>query len=429
MTDLTTLKNNIIGGHYEEKLASVYLSAESVAEQRARIAKLLDGFAATYGSQRQVEIFSAPGRTEICGNHTDHNHGKVLAASVNLDALAVVSYSDEEIVRFKAQYNEYEIAPVSLSDLEPKEEEHATSAALVRGVCAEFKRRGYKIGGFNAFSASDVLRGSGVSSSASFEVLIGTILNHLFNDGTVDPVEIAQIGQVAENKFFGKPCGLMDQTASAVGGFVTIDFENPQNPVIEKISFDFTSCGHALVIVNTGGDHAGLTEEYAAVRREMEKVANVFGKQTLREVPVECFEKNLKKIREEAGDRALMRAMHFFAENNRVALQVEALKAGDFEKFKKIVIESGHSSYMYNQNIYLNNRPSFQPVSVALCLSEKLLSGKGAWRVHGGGFAGTIQAFVPKAQLKSYTDEMSAVFGENSCFVLDVRPVGGVKLI
>lgn len=395
--------------------------------QRERYVRIAASFEELFGEGREIEYFSSPGRTEVCGNHTDHNHGCVLAASVNLDAVAAVGKNSENIVRVKSEG--YKMDVVDLSELGVMPEERGKSCSLVRGVCAGFKNRGYNIGGFDAATASDVLSGSGLSSSAAFEVLLGTILNHLFNDGKISAVEIAKIAQFAENEYFGKPCGLMDQTACAVGSFVKIDFENPTKPVIEKLDFDFSACGYALCIVDTGGSHSDLTDEYAAVRSEMEAVAASLGKKVLREVPRDEFEKALPVIRESVGDRAVLRAMHFYADNERVEKQAQALNSNDFETFKALIIESGYSSYMYNQNVYACKEPSSQPVSVALALCEQTLHGKGAWRVHGGGFAGTIQAFVPDELLDCFKKKMQSVFGAKSCYVLGIRPYGGIKVL
>ena len=298
----------------------------------------------------------------------------------------------------------------------------------LRGVINGFLNHGLNIGGFDAVTASRVLSGSGLSSSAAYEVLVGTMLNYLYNDGSVDAVTIAKIAQYAENEYVGKPCGLMDQMASSVGGFITIDFENPKQPIIEKVEFDFASCGHSLCIVDTKGSHSSLTYEYAAIRIEMESVARYFGKNVLREVDESEFKKNIPELRSELGDRAVLRAIHFFGDNSRVIKEVEALRNNDFESFKAYVIESGDSSYKYNQNVFAPKQADVQPVSVALALSEKILKGAGAWRVHGGGFAGTIQAFVPNGMLGEYKAEMEAVFGEGSCYVLSIRPVGGVEI-
>ncbi len=426
MVKTSLLKEKLRGSEYDAALEKNY-KKEDIEAQKSRYIRIASSFEELFGSDREVGVFSAPGRTEVCGNHTDHNHGKVLAASVNLDAVAVAGINGENIVRVKSEG--YKMDVVDLNDLGVMPAERGKSAALVRGVCAGFKNRGYKIGGFDAATASDVLSGSGLSSSAAFEVLLGTMLNHLYNGGKISSVEIAQIAQFAENEYFGKPCGLMDQMACSVGGFVEIDFKDPAAPVIEKLDFDFGSCKHALCIVDTGGDHSDLTDEYAAVRSEMEDVASKFGKSVLREVDREEFEKSIAVVRDSAGDRAVLRAMHFYNENDRVDKQAEALKKGDFEAFKALVIESGFSSYMYNQNVFTCKAPSNQPVSLALSICQQVLSGKGAWRVHGGGFAGTIQAFVPEELLGEFKSKICAVFGEKSCYVLNIRPEGGIQVI
>ncbi len=420
------LKAKLGTNEYDAALSKMY-KAEDLEAQKARYIRIAESFEEFYGSGREVAVFSAPGRTEVGGNHTDHNHGKVLAASVNLDAVAVAAVNDENIVRVKSEGYKMDVA--DLSDLGVMPNERGRSASLVRGVCAGFKNRGYKIGGFDAATASDVLSGSGLSSSAAFEVLLGTMLNHLYNDGKVSAVEIAQIAQFAENEYFGKPCGLMDQMACSVGGFVQIDFKDPAVPVINKVDFDFASCNHALCIVDTGGNHADLTDEYAAVRGEMETAASKLGKSVLRDVDRAEFEKNISVIRDSAGDRAVLRALHFFNENERVDKQAAALAKGDFDEFKALIIESGFSSYMYNQNVYTCKAPSSQPVSLALAICQDILKGKGAWRVHGGGFAGTIQAFVPAELLEEFKTKICAVFGEKSCYVLNIRPEGGIRVI
>ena len=420
------LKAKLGTNEYDAALSRMY-KAEDIEAQKARYIRIAESFEEFYGSGREVAVFSAPGRTEVGGNHTDHNHGKVLAASVNLDAVAVAAVNNENIVRVKSEGYKMDVA--DLSDLGVMPNERGRSASLVRGVCAGFKNRGYKIGGFDAATASDVLSGSGLSSSAAFEVLIGTMLNHLYNDGKISPVEIAQIAQFAENEYFGKPCGLMDQMACSVGGFVQIDFKDPAVPVINKVDFDFASCNHALCIVDTGGNHADLTDEYAAVRGEMETAASKLGKAVLRDVDRAEFEKNISVIRDSAGDRAVLRALHFFNENERVDKQAAALAKGDFDGFKALIIESGFSSYMYNQNVYTCKAPSSQPVSLALAMCQDILKGKGAWRVHGGGFAGTIQAFVPAELLEEFKTKICAVFGEKSCYVLNIRPEGGIRVI
>lgn len=417
------LKAKINGGELDEKFAMLYHGDSS---QKERYCRVISEFEELYGNNRVAGLYSAPGRTEIGGNHTDHNHGCVLAASVDLDAIAVAAKSEGNTVNVKSEG--YPMDSVDITDLSPRESEFGRSSALVRGVCAEFVSRGYKIGAFDAATASNVLSGSGLSSSAAFEVLLGTILNYMFNDGKVSAVEIAQIAQAAENKFFGKPCGLLDQMTSSVGSFVKIDFNDPSKPVIEKLEFDFASSGHALCIVDTGGSHSDLTDEYAAVRKEMESVAEHLGKNVLREVDETEFMNNIADIRSACGDRAVLRAIHFYGDNARVDKQAAALKCGDFDSFKKYIIESGRSSYMYNQNVFSCKKSAEQPVSLALSLSEKLLDGCGAWRVHGGGFAGTIQAFVPLDKLDEYKDLMEGVFGSGSCYILSVRPVGGIEL-
>ncbi len=421
---MSKAKDFINSGEFENILSMIYPSSEAV-RQKERYTDLANKFEEVYGTD-EYEFFSAPGRTEVGGNHTDHNHGRVLAAGVNLDALAVVQRTDNTVITEHSTGHDANV--VDISDLSVVAEETGHSSALIRGVCAGFSERGYKVGGFNALITSDVLSGSGLSSSAAYEVLIGTILNHLYNDGKISAVEIAQIAQFSENKYFGKPCGLMDQTASSVGGFVTIDFNDPSKPIIEKLDFDFASCDHALCIVNTGGSHNDLTADYAAVRYEMESVAKVFGKEVLRDVDEDEFFSNIDKVRKETTDRAIVRTMHFFGDNERVVHEVKALKDGDFETFKKLVTESGFSSFMYNQNVYTNKNAENQPVALGLSVSDKLLRGKGAWRVHGGGFAGTIQAFVPMQELQTYKTAMESIFGIGSCMVLKIRPVGGIKV-
>lgn len=422
----TALKEALYAGAYDERLRRVYVTDEAVRAQYDRYAALADEFARLYDGERDIRLFSAPGRTEVGGNHTDHNHGKVLAAGIDLDAVAAAAVNSENIVRVKSAG--YSMDVVDLSDLSVQESETGHSPALVRGMCQGFLNYGYKIGGFDAATASRVLSGSGLSSSAAYEVLVGTMLNYLYNDGKVDAVTIAKIAQYAENEYFGKPCGLMDQTACSVGSFVTIDFEDPKAPIIEEVKFDFASCGHALCIVDTKGNHSDLTDEYGFIRSEMESVAQYFGKSVLREVPEAEFYGEIAEVRKKVGDRAVLRAMHFYADNARVEKEVAALRAGDFEAFKQYILESGSSSYMYNQNVFSVKKPTDQPVSLALAVSERVLKGKGAWRVHGGGFAGTIQAFVPLELLDTYKSEMERIFGEGACYVLSIRPVGGTEI-
>ena len=424
MNNIKEVKNTIENGGFDSALVRVYGEKELDA-QRQRYAELCSFYEDTLGEGENIRFFSAPGRTEVCGNHTDHNHGQVLAAAINLDAVACASKNDSGIIRVFSKG--YPGDTVDLNVLVPQENEKDKSVALVRGVAARFVQLGYKIGGFDAVTVNNVLKGSGMSSSASFEVLVGTILNYLYNDGKISPVEIAQIAQYAENVFFGKPCGLMDQMACSVGSFVEIDFADPEVPVITPVEFDFASCGHSLCIVDTRADHADLTDEYAAIRREMEAVAGFFGKKCLRDTPEEDVLANLGAIRDKLGERPLLRALHFYEDNRRVEKEAKSLKDGDFESFKALVIDSGNSSYMYNQNVFSVSSPS-QPVSLALAVSHRLLEGKGAWRVHGGGFAGTIQAFVPNAMLEKYKNTMEGIFGKGACYVLSIRPFGGTEV-
>ena len=377
--------------------------------------------------QRNLKrFFSAPGRTEVGGNHTDHNNGRVLAAGVSLDVIAAVVPTDDGIIRIKSQG--FPMDTVDSSDTEIKDEEENTSCALIRGVAAGMLRRGYKVGGFTAYTTSNVLKGSGLSSSAAFEVLVGTILSGLYNDFAVSPVEIAQISQFAENIYFGKPSGLMDQMASSVGSFITIDFADTANPVIEAIDFDFAASGHRLCIVDTKGSHSDLTPEYAAIPAEMRSVAQFFGKDYLRELTKADVMANLAALRAKLGDRAVLRALHFFGDNERVVKQAAALRSHDFKKFLKLINESGDSSYKYLQNIYASSNPAEQGLSLALYIASDVLSGEGACRVHGGGFAGTIQAFVPEEKLEKFKSAMEGVFGEGSCYVLSIRPFGGTEV-
>lgn len=424
MNNIKEVKNTIENGGFDSALVRVYGEKELDA-QRQRYAELCSFYEDALGEGENIRFFSAPGRTEVCGNHTDHNHGQVLAAAINLDAVACASKNDSGIIRVFSKG--YPGDTVDLNVLVPQENEKDKSVALVRGVAARFVQLGYKIGGFDAVTVNNVLKGSGMSSSASFEVLVGTILNYLYNDGKISPVEIAQIAQYAENVFFGKPCGLMDQMACSVGSFVEIDFADPEKPVITPVEFDFASCGHSLCIVDTRADHADLTDEYAAIRREMEAVAGFFGKKCLRDTPEEDVLANLGAIRDKLGERPLLRALHFYEDNRRVEKEAKALKDGDFESFKALVIDSGNSSYMYNQNVFSVSSPA-QPVSLALAVSHRLLEGKGAWRVHGGGFAGTIQAFVPNAMLEKYKNTMEGIFGKGACYVLSIRPFGGTEV-
>ena len=383
------------------------------------------GFAAAFGGA-PARYFSAPGRTEIGGNHTDHQRGRVLAAAVNLDTVAAVRENGTDMIRIlSAGYPRCEI---NVKELTPQEQEINSTPALIRGVAARFVQLGCEVKGFDAYCESTVLPGSGLSSSAAYEVLIGTIINHLFFDGRVSQAEVAQIGQYAENVFFGKPCGLMDQTASAVGNLVTIDFFDKDHPEIKPVAFDFSSCGHALCIVDSGADHADLTDEYAAIPGEIKNVAAHFGKDVLTQIEEKEFFAAIPALREKCGDRAVLRAVHFYQENARVPKQVAALERGDFDTFLKLVKESGYSSYMYLQNVIPAGYKAHQDVALALAMCEHFLAGKGAYRVHGGGFAGTVQAFVPFEILDAFCAGVDDVLGAGACHVLSIRPQGGVEM-
>ena len=391
-----------------------------------RIDALNAGFEAQFGS-KPTRYFSAPGRTELSGNHTDHQRGRVLAAAVNLDMQAAVRENGENIIRVCSKG--FPTNEIDLSVLTPIKEEENTTAALIRGVAARFVQLGCKVQGFDVYMESTVLPGSGLSSSAAFEVLMGTIINHLFFDGKVSGVEIAIIGQYAENVFFGKPCGLMDQMASAVGGMVTIDFEDPKTPKVEKLEFDFASCNHALCIIDTRASHAELTVEYAAITRELKAISNYFGKEVLRQIPEADFYKELPALREHFGDRAVLRAIHFYEENARVTRQVEALTQGDFDTYLQEMKESGRSSYMYLQNVIPTGATMHQEVGLTLALCGKLLGHRGGYRVHGGGFAGTVQAFVPTDMLDAFRTGIDSVLGEGACHILSIRPHGGIEIM
>ena len=389
--------------------------------------EILDrGFAEAFGGKPE-RYFSAPGRTEIGGNHTDHQRGRVLSAAVNLDTQAAVRVNGTQTVRILSKG--YPLCTVSLDSLVPQKDEINSTPALVRGVCARFTELGCKVAGFDAYCESTVLPGSGLSSSAAFEVLIGTIVNGLFFEGRVSQPEIAQIGQYAENVFFGKPCGLMDQTASAVGNLVTIDFFDKDHPVIEPVDFDFSACGHALCIIDSQASHADLTDEYAAIPGEIKQVCAYFGKEVLSQIPEEDFYAAIPALRKTCPDRAILRSVHFYQDNARVPQQVAALREGNFDRFLQLVKESGWSSFMYLQNVIPAGYTQHQDVAVALALCEHYLHGKGAYRVHGGGFAGTVQAFVPFDLLEEFRSGIDAALGEGACHVLSIRPQGGVEMV
>ena len=377
-------------------------------------------------SVKPERYFSAPGRTEISGNHTDHQRGCVLAGAVNLDTVAAVRPNGTNIIRIQSKG--YPMCQVCLDELEPKESEINSTPALIRGVAARFAQLGCNVEGFDAYCESTVLPGSGLSSSAAFEVLVGTVINCLFFEKKLSGIEIAQVGQYAENVFFGKPCGLMDQMASSVGGMVYIDFEKPQFPEVHKINFDFASSGHTLCIIDTGADHADLTDEYAAVTQELKDLCAFLGEEQLRSVSKMAFYSNISELRNVVGDRAVLRAIHVYDENQRVKLQRQALEEGNFASFLSYVTESGVSSWRYLQNVIPAGRTTKQEVAIALTIAEKLLNGRGACRIHGGGFAGTIQAFVPNDLLEEFKNGIETVLGKGSCYVLSIRPQGGVEM-
>lgn len=397
--------------------------------QKKRLDDAKKSFCEYFGTKDNggFRLFSAPGRTEVGGNHTDHNHGKVLAASVNLDIIAVVEPTDDGIITVKSEG--YDELKVNVSEKAPVDSEKNTSMALVRGVVNGFDKDGLKVGGFRAYTTTTVMKGSGLSSSAAFEVLVGTVLSHLYNDDTVSAVKIAQIAQYAENVYFGKPSGLMDQMASSVGGFVAIDFKDTSSPIIENINVDFSTFNHTLCIVDTKGDHADLTDEYAAIPREMKEVAEFLCCKTLRELCRKDITLNMALLREKFGDRAVLRALHFFEENERVDRLAHALKKGDFEAFLGSVNESGNSSYKYLQNVFAVCDIKNQSLGIALNVAENVLKRKGACRVHGGGFAGTIQAFVPNEMLKEFKMNIEKIFGAESCHILQIRQYGGVEIV
>ena len=410
----------------DDRLSELY-GKENVSVQKERYIKAVEKFCEIYGERDNLVIFSAPGRTEIGGNHTDHNLGKVLAGSVNLDVIAVTSQNTDGRIRVKSEGHKE--AVVSIDDLAIRDEEAGESVALVRGMASRFQQLGYDIGGFDVYSTSNVLRGSGLSSSAAFEVLIGTILNGLFNDSKVSAVEIAKMSQYAENEYFKKPCGLMDQMASSVGGIITIDFKEKESPVIEKVNFDFSKSGYALCIVDTGGNHSDLTNEYASIPGEMKAVAGYFGKSVLREVAKEDILTNIVALREQFGDRAVLRSLHYLDDNARVEQEVAALNKGDFESFKQAIIESGNSSFRFLQNVYATVNPKEQGLSLAIYIAEGILKGKGAYRVHGGGFGGTTQNFVPVEMVEEFKTAIENVFGEGKCHILFIRNHGGIKVL
>lgn len=422
---ISEIIQKISAGGYDAALEKLY-GAEVVEAQRARYLRAVEEFQKLYPTREEAEIFSAPGRSEVGGNHTDHQHGCVLAAAVNLDVIAVVSFHEEGVIRLKSEGHEAD--SVSLGDLSVQSSESGGSQAIIRGVAARFAELGAKPGGFDAYTTSDVLSGSGLSSSAAFENLLGTIIDIHYNGGKAGAVEIAKIGQYAENVYFGKKSGLMDQMVSSVGGFVFIDFSDTENPLIKKIDFDFAKAGYRLCITDTKGSHADLIDDYSAVPNEMTAVAAHFGKPYLRAVDEADFIAALPELREKLSDRAVLRAAHFFNDNKNATDEAAALEAGDFAKFLEIVRSSGDSSYKLLQNIYSCRKPEEQGLAIGLWASGRVLGNRGGVRVHGGGFAGTIQAFVPAEIAEEYRAEMDRIFGKGSCLSLRVRPVGGIAL-
>lgn len=417
---------NLQNDEYGDLLLDIYVDAGKLEYQKERYINAVLSYE-NYFEESDVEIYSAPGRSEIGGNHTDHQHGEVLAASINNDAIAIVKPLDEPMV--KVVSDGYDMIEISLNDIVMKDDERETTIALIKGVLAGVQNHGYRIGGFQAYITSDVLIGAGLSSSAAYETIIGTILSGLYNDMKIPAIEIAIIGQYAENVYFGKPCGLMDQMACSVGNLVHVDFANPNEPRVEKVDFDMNKHGYSLCIVDTKGSHADLTSDYAAIPEEMKSVAQFFGEDVLLNVSLEKLLSQIGQVRETAGDRGLLRALHFILENKRVQKEVEALKQENISSFFSLVRDSGDSSFKYLQNVYSNSDVQHQNVSVALALSTVFLGENGVSRVHGGGFAGTIQAFVKNEIVNDYQKQMDAVFGKNACSILKIRKYGGIKVL
>lgn len=426
MEDSKTLTARLERGDYDEKLKEIYLDESVLEYQKKRYIQALNRYEVLFGGG-EVSIYSAPGRSEVGGNHTDHQRGMVLAASINLDAVAVAGKNQENCV--KVVSDGYEMSVVPLNDLEKKKEEAGTSAGLIRGVLAGLRSRGYLLGGCSLYVTSDVLIGAGLSSSAAFETILGTVISGLFNDMKVGAVEIAQIGQFAENVYFEKPCGLMDQTACSVGGMIHIDFQEPKQPVVRKLNVDLEQYAYSLCIVDTKGSHEDLTDDYAQIPLEMKAAAAYFGKEVLRNVEEKDLYLHMVDMRKELGDRPVLRAIHFFEENKRVEKQAKALEDGRFKSFLELVKESGNSSFQYLQNVYTNHNVQNQSMSVGLAVSESVLEDHGVCRVHGGGFAGTIQAFVENDFVGAYKETMERLFGDGACHVLKVRKYGGIKVL
>lgn len=421
--NITEIREKIQNGGYDKDFAMLY---GNIPAAQKRFSEAVEEFEKLFPEKDGIRLFSAPGRTEIGGNHTDHQHGCVLAGSVDLDVIAVVAPNNSGKVCIKSKG--YDMDTVSVSELDRVEGETGRAAALIRGVLSRFSEMGCTVSGFNAYTTSNVLKGSGLSSSAAFEVLVGNIVNAVFFETKAAPIEIAKIGQYAEREYFGKPCGLLDQMASSLGGFTYADFHDPSNPVTETIDLDLHAFGYTLCVVDTGGNHADLTQDYADITLECKAVSNALGVEYLRDADEAKFYASLSELRKKCNDRAVLRAYHFFCEQKRVLDQKAALKAGDFAAFLKLVNQSGHSSYDYLQNLYSTSAKTEQGLPLAIALTERFLAGDGAFRVHGGGFAGTIQCYIPTDRLADYQKMINAVFGEGACVVLNIRPVGGYEL-
>lgn len=427
MQNIMSVRESLEQGSLDQRIKEIYVDEQRVPYNRERYIRAIDRFTELFPSEKEIEIYSAPGRSEVCGNHTDHQNGMVLATSINLDAIAIVAKAEEPVIRLVS--GDFPMEEVDVADLSMKEEEQSTTTALIRGVAAGMKERGHKVGGFTAYITSDVLMGAGMSSSAAFESLIGTILSGLYNDMQVSSIEIAQIGQYAENIYFGKPCGLMDQMACSVGGMIFIDFKEKEHPEVRQVHTDFEKAGLSLCIVDTKGSHADLTPDYAAVPAEMNQVAQALGREHLREVPRETFFKELPKLWKETSGRAVLRAIHFYEEEERVLRGVKSLEESDYPGFLSVIRASGDSSAKYLQNIYSPKDVDSQNVTVALAVSESILGENGVCRVHGGGFAGTIQAFVKNEAVAAYKEQIEAIYGDDSCHVLKVRLQGGIRVL
>lgn len=427
MQNIMSVRESLEQGSLDQRIKEIYVDEQRVPYNRERYIRAIDRFTELFPSEKEIEIYSAPGRSEVCGNHTDHQNGMVLATSINLDAIAIVAKAEEPVIRLVS--GDFPMEEVDVADLSMKEEEQSTTTALIRGVAAGMKERGHKVGGFTAYITSDVLMGAGMSSSAAFESLIGTILSGLYNDMKVSSIEIAQIGQYAENIYFGKPCGLMDQMACSVGGMIFIDFKEKEHPEVRRVHTDFEKAGLSLCIVDTKGSHADLTPDYAAVPAEMNQVAQALGREHLREVPRETFFKELPKLWKETSGRAVLRAIHFYEEEERVLRGVKSLEESDYPGFLSVIKASGDSSAKYLQNIYSPKDVDSQNVTVALAVSESILGENGVCRVHGGGFAGTIQAFVKNEAVAAYKEQIEAIYGDDSCHVLKVRLQGGIRVL